>query len=64
VRLNHAQRENYNSSFGASGRSTWAGFKTDKPTWSGFMELAGWMWRAGQTLPTPGLGEAVGWNCG
>jgi len=57
VQLNPAQHENKRSSFGALGGSTRGGFnvKTDEPPRAGLTELAGRIWPAGLTLPTPVL---------
>ena len=57
MQLNPALHENKRSSFCALGGSTRGGFnvKTDEPPRAGLTELAGRIWPAGRTLPTPGL---------
>ena len=55
VRVNHTQLQNNCSPFGAFGKSTQAGFnvKTIELPRAGLTELAGRIWAAGRTLPTP-----------
>jgi len=58
VQLNAAHHENKRSSFGALGGSKRGrcNVKTDdEPPLAGLTELAGRIWPAGRTLPTPGL---------